>query len=215
MTFYAVPEETEQQTHLPLRITPSAIEGDVEFAATVGRVIELGDRLPLSGQPDMAHLGNAVHGFLAADCPESDQALRAERARDALDRWSVEALRPEDLLLASDRLQQHLASAFPEARPHKEVPIHGRFGLQRASGRIDLLLEAETEMVLIDHKTFPGAHDTWVSKALSFAPQLDMYRALIEQAVDKPVSSCWSHMPIIGRLIEMCIVDKDERDLGS
>ncbi len=89
-------------------------------------------------------------------------------------------------------------------RIRTEVPVHGRLGLQRASGRIDLLLASDTEIILIDHKTFPGGYDTWLPKALSYAPQMGLYRELVERATDQPVSSCWVHMPVIGKLIEVC-----------
>jgi hypothetical protein len=45
---------------------------------------------------------------------------------------------------------------------------------------------------------------TWEPKALSYAPQLGLYRELVERATDRPVSSCWVHMPVIGKLIEIC-----------
>ena len=208
---YEIPEDPNPEEFPPLRITPSTVEVGAESVATVGRVVELGDRLPLVGQPDMEHLGHAVHGFLASDRPDQDQDLRLERARETLDRWGVGALQPASLLVASDRLYEHLTSTYPEMRVHSEVPVHGRFGLQRASGRIDMLLEADAEMILIDHKTFPGAHETWVPKALSYAPQLRMYCSLVEQAADRTVTSCWVHMPIIGKLIEVCFAEPGQK----
>ncbi len=201
---YKVPEAAEREAYPPLRITPSAQEGDAEPSAIIGKVIDLGDRLPLSGQVDMEDLGHAVHGFLASDRPEQGRERRLVHAREVLERWSVSALQPDALVLASDRLHEHLNSTVAGMRIQTEVPVHGRVGLQRASGRIDLLLTGDTETILIDHKTFPGAYDTWVPKALSYAPQLGLYRALIERATDQPVTSCWVHMPVIGKLIEVC-----------
>ncbi len=121
-----------------------------------------------------------------------------------LKRWAVSALQPDALLLASDRLQGHLKSAFAGMRVRTEVPVHGRLGLQRVSGRIDLFLASDTEAILVDHKTYPGAYDTWLPKAHSYAPQLELYRELVERATGRPVSSCWVHMPVIGKLIEVC-----------
>jgi len=60
-------------------------------------------------------------------------------------------------------------------KQHRELPVFSRIGDQRASGRVDLLLETAEGFVIIDHKTFPGASDTWVEKASEYAPQLALH----------------------------------------
>jgi hypothetical protein len=79
--------------------------------------------------------------------------------------------------------------------------VFSRIGDQRASGRTDLLLETAEGFVIIDHKTFPGAPDTWVEKAKEFSPQLALYSQMIVQATGRPVLQSFIHMPIVGAVI--------------
>ena len=79
--------------------------------------------------------------------------------------------------------------------------MFSRIGDQRASGRVDLLLETAEGFVIIDHKTFPGAPDTWVEKAKEFSPQLAIYSQMIAQATGRHVLQSFIHMPIVGVFI--------------
>ncbi|MFZ2086986.1 MAG: UvrD-helicase domain-containing protein, partial [Desulfobaccales bacterium] len=71
----------EKKTFLPARLTPSRIEPEF-FSQTVkdSHSIVLGPRLPLRGRPEMNLLGEAIHGFLAADDPALDKEQRLEIA---------------------------------------------------------------------------------------------------------------------------------------
>ena len=125
-------------------------------------------------------------------------------AKEALDRWSVGgALLPASLIEASKRLDRFIADRWPGAKQHRELPVFSRIGDQRASGRVDLLLETAEGFVIIDHKTFPGAPDTWGEKASEHAPQLALYSHMIAQATGRPVLQSFIHMPIVGVLIDI------------
>jgi hypothetical protein len=50
---------------------------------------------------------------------------------------------------------------WPNATIEREVPVAGRIGHQRLSGRIDMLVTHPRGSVLIDQKTLPGGHDRW------------------------------------------------------
>jgi ATP-dependent exoDNAse (exonuclease V) beta subunit len=125
-------------------------------------------------------------------------------ASNILDRWGVGgAIQSASLIEASDRLERFVAARWPQARQHKEVPVFSRIGNQRASGRIDLLLETDDGFVIVDHKTFPGAPDTWTEKAQEFTPQLRLYGRMVTQATRKPVRAAFIHMPVVGVVIEV------------
>jgi ATP-dependent exoDNAse (exonuclease V) beta subunit len=87
--------------HLPRRIRPSGLATGGPAAVALE---ELGPRLPLVGSPDMAALGEAMHGFLAADDDARSRGDRLAMAEALLRRWGVSALAPEDVVTAGDRL---------------------------------------------------------------------------------------------------------------
>jgi ATP-dependent exoDNAse (exonuclease V) beta subunit len=55
-------------------------------------------------------------------------------------------------------------------------------------GRIDLLLEGVDWFAIVDHKSFPGARDSWEEKAIAHAPQLAIYAQGVEAAIGKRCS---------------------------
>lgn len=75
-----------------------------------------------------------------------------------------------------------------------------RLGNQKSRGWIDLLIETENGYVIIDHKTFPGAREQWEEKALSYAPQLGLYKQAVEQATGKKVLDMLIHMAVVGSM---------------
>jgi ATP-dependent helicase/nuclease subunit A len=163
----------------------------------------LGERLALPGGVDMTHLGEAMHAFLAADRPEETPDHRRALARRLLDRWGVPVVADAVLVEAGDRLWRAVARHWPGASWRTEVPVHGRLGLQRVSGRLDLLLETAEGLVILDHKSFPGPHDEWHARALEHAPQLMLYRQLVEAAARRPVTGTLIHMPVVGTLLKV------------
>lgn len=189
----------------PATLTPSGLPlSDSITAEGPAETHALGGRLPITGHPDMSQLGEAVHGFMAADDQSRDTAWRHEKAARVLARWAIDtALDPASLVAASDRLVQWLHKRWPEARILREVPVFGTLGLQRVNGQIDMLLEDVNGYVVIDHKTFPGPPETWEAKAMRYAPQLGLYAAMVAQATGKDVLGCWIHMPIVGQVIRV------------
>lgn len=202
--FAPLPLLGEQPKYPPARLSPSmAAQNSADTGPQeVGIPIEIGQRLPLNGTPDMRLLGEAVHGFLAADNIDRPMTEREVMAKEALDRWGVSgALLPSSLIEASNRLNVFITGRWPGAKQHREMPVYGCIGTQRASGRVDLLLETSEGFVIIDHKTFPGAPDTWAEKAAGFSPQLSLYSQIISQATGRPVLQRFVHMPIVGAVI--------------
>lgn len=166
--------------------------------------IVLGGWIPLSGSPDMIALGEAVHAFLATDRPGRPSDERRDHAAETLARWGVSALDPAHLLTMGERLFGHLEAVYPGlAAIRAEVPVFGRWAVQRLHGRVDLLLRDESRAVVIDHKSYPGAFDTWERKALDSAPQLRLYARAVRAATGCPTVETWVHMPIVGQLIRM------------
>lgn len=191
-------------SHVPYRLRPSEIEEGPASPARILERISIGPRLPLTGSPDMAALGDAVHGFFAADRKEQDGEQRLEMAERLIMRWGVGgALAPRDVVGAADRLWDFCANRWPNARVVPEWPIFGRAGLQRIQGRIDLLLETDSGFIIVDHKTYPGRSDTWEERVAAYAPQLALYARLCTAATGKEVNSLFVHLPIIGSMLSI------------
>ncbi|WP_448190488.1 UvrD-helicase domain-containing protein [Azospirillum sp. sgz301742] len=190
--------------HPPLRVAPSRWSAtETDAAPEVRRRIALGERLPLPGGVDMTRLGEAMHAFLAIDRPDVPEERRLIDARRLLERWGVPGVAERTLTEAGDRLWCAIARLWPGAGWRTEVPVHGRLELQRVAGRIDLLVETAGGLVILDHKSFPGPHDHWAERALEHAPQLALYRHLVEEAAGRPVTGTFIHMPVVGMLLEV------------
>jgi ATP-dependent exoDNAse (exonuclease V) beta subunit len=194
--------ERSRQNWRPLRLQPSAASAGTAFVSS-GRV-ELGGRIPITGAPEMDVLGQAMHAFLAVDRRDTERSVRLAKARFVLDRWSVIGhVAPEDLLIAADRLRAFVDQRFPGARIRREVPVYALQGPQVITGRIDLLVEGDSDFAIIDHKSFPGRESLWDDKAVAYAPQLDLYARAVATATGKTCSGLFVHMPIVGTVVEV------------
>lgn len=123
------------------------------------------------------------------------------RRRGVVSRWDVTALRPEDLLTMSNRLHCYIQTTWPEARPLREVPIQLRMDDRYLSGRIDLVVECADRLVVIDHKTFPGAGDHLLSLAQEHGPQLCLYAEALGRLTSQYHITKLLHFPIRGQLV--------------
>lgn len=200
----------------PFRIVPS--KGDevwpelVEWVsrAEIGTVERLPASVALTSKNiDHELLGNAVHGFLAADHDTLTPDERTARAERLLSGYGMTGyVRPETLLASSDTLRAWVRERWPRARWHREVPVEALVdtvhGTRRVRGVIDLLLEQDDELVVLDHKTFPAPSEAaWRAKCHDFIPQLATYALLLTQATGKPPTSMWIHLPVGGGMVEV------------
>lgn len=189
--------------HLPYRLRPSGAPARPGGARILERFV-LGPRLAITGSPDMAALGDAVHGFFAADqglrMPEARQRL----AESLMRRWGVGgALAPADVVAAADRLSGFISTRWPGVEIRREWPIAGRVAMQRVNGRLDLLIETPKGLIIIDHKTYPGRPDTWEGRAIGYAGQLELYGQLCAAATDKSVEGLFVHLPVAGAILRV------------
>jgi ATP-dependent exoDNAse (exonuclease V) beta subunit len=182
----------------PRRLRPSAAATDGAVTFTVHHI---GPRLPLTGHADMRLVGEAVHGFMAADRPSAPQPWREGLARRLLDAWQVTALAPQDLVGAADRFWSHIASAYPVAELRREWPVLQVAEGSITSGRADLVVEHADGLALYDHKTFPGDEARWDEEMKSYAPQLASYAAILAQASGRVVIRQAVHLAIAGVIL--------------
>lgn len=190
---------TRLPVHAPEFIQPSA----PTQAGRVGAPTEIGSRLPIAGQPDMEIVGNALHGFLAADRPSLKESQRREIVSGLLKRWSLAAaMDVEAVVGAGAALRDWVERNWPAARWHREWPLMMR--LKDGStlrGIADLVLETSAGYVVIDHKSFPGGRDKAVDRAASYAGQVLAYAEAIRAGTGKPIVGCYIHLPVAGLVV--------------
>ena len=181
--------------HPAATVAPSSLDG----AGSVGPLLSLGPRLPLRGDPPMAALGEAVHGFLASATQDEATAARLLAA------WGVQgALTPRDVVSAGTNLQTWIDAQWPGAAAHAEWPVQQRLaGGTLLRGFVDLVLDVGDGWVVIDHKTFPGGSTAALARAAEYAGQLAAYANALTAATRRPVVGRFIHFPVSGCAVEV------------
>jgi ATP-dependent exoDNAse (exonuclease V) beta subunit len=184
--------------HPPARLSPSSIPGDGQILS----LEKIGHRLPLANNADMTALGEAIHTFYAADHPGLENKARLHLATDILNRWQVSAyLKPEHLLQSADALKTWANQQYPNAVWKKEVPIlHRLDNGTLVSGFIDLLLETSNQLIIIDHKAFPGNQTELKKRSEEYFGQLAAYESCLKEISVKPVVKIL-HYPVAGFVV--------------
>jgi len=187
------------EEHPPAYLYPSEMECDAQLET----VETIGKRMAIEGKPNMTDLGEAIHGFFAADLPGLDSGKRKELAAGMLTRWGVDgAVEPAALVAASDNLRQWGERNHPGARWHREWPIRYRTSEGSViSGFIDLVLDTRNGLVVIDHKSFPGKLEGDQVRIRKYAGQLRTYADAVPAAQGKPVRDTLVHLPISGEMV--------------
>ncbi len=199
--------DAEPRSFPPLAVTPSeeAREQEEQKNEKIVEAIDLGVRLPFAGSSDMSRVGEAIHRFLAADDPDWEEPRRLALAERLLDAWGVSGLDPRDVATMSLRFHAFVADRWPGGVLKRETPIIFRMGERTLSGRIDALVETPHEIVVFDHKSFPGRASAWADQVQKHARQLRLYREAIAASLPSPKPIMLAlHLPISG---EVLIVD--------
>jgi ATP-dependent exoDNAse (exonuclease V) beta subunit len=188
--------------HTPARLTPSAAP---PVPCALGEVIALGARIPIRGKPEMEAVGDAIHGFLAADRRGLAEDERLAMARDLLAGHGVaEHVGAAEVVAAATRLWTWIDARFQGARIYREWPISHRAGSGAlVVGKADLVLVGGPGVVVIDHKTFPGVAEAAAERALGYSGQLAAYADAVRAATGATGAATWIHFPIRGRLVEV------------
>jgi len=196
------PTPLQPSPKLPARLTPSR-QPQVP-GSRVGKIIDVGSRLPFSGALEEADLGDALHAIFAAEFVNPDHARRLENIQRILRGYSLgDQIKSEDVLQMVERFRACLAQQFQPKQVLVEIPIATTNEMgQRIEGFIDMLVETGNGWILIDHKSFPGKRSEWSTEAVSYSGQLALYREALKK-LKLPVVSMWIHFAVGGGLVEV------------
>ncbi|MBW2736456.1 MAG: UvrD-helicase domain-containing protein [Deltaproteobacteria bacterium] len=210
------PVASGPKEHAPATIQPSSVVATNGREATLGEVQRIGVHLAVRGKPEMSALGQALHGFLAADRGDLSAGERQAMALGLLARWGVtDCLDEEEVIVASDHLHAWVEERWPGATWRCEWPIlqRNRAG-SLVQGIADLVLELAEGLVIIDHKSFPGSLGDAITRAPDYGPQLQSYARALQAATGKPVLSCYLHFPLVAACVEV-MVEVEVEDGGD
>lgn len=200
-TVHWYPESADHPAYPPAALQPSAMDG----TGKTGEMAVLHGGLTVNLPGGMDRIGNAVHGFLAADRVAYTPGQRLAMAERLLKNWDVtNRLPPQSLLQVGDCLRKWVVQKWPNAIWHREFPLAFRNAAgSLARGTADLVLELTTGVVLIDHKSFLGNQEQTKTRAATYAGQLAAYKLALESATGKPVHGTFVHFHLCGVMVEV------------
>jgi ATP-dependent exoDNAse (exonuclease V) beta subunit len=171
---------------------------------SVGEPRTIGRRLVPGGGPQWERVGEAVHAYLALPLAHLDEAQREAAAARLVARWAVaRAVEPSVLREAGTAWAGFLAAELPGAEELTEQPISWwNEDDQVMEGWIDTLLRLPSgEVVLVDHKTYPG-DDPVTHVRERYLGQMATYAQALAAAGRAP-SRILIHLPLRGEVLEV------------
>ncbi len=180
---------------LPLVFKPS---GASSAGCKIVERVRVGERVAIANGTDMAQLGTAIHGCIAASFVDPQAPLSLTEVNDILAGLGVgDRVSSNAIFGQINALHQWVVARWPDSKAHTEIPVESMLDTgQIMQGRIDLLLAIDQGWVLIDHKSNPQGADQWESLAKASAGQMAEYKSAIERATGKPVCESWLFFPV-------------------
>ncbi len=200
-SFWFRPRATPHEK-LSLLIRPHA-KAPVENAV-VKLVKRTGAGIGVVRSPDAETLGQALHAVIAAETvnPSSADALEVTK-RIIETHGLVTHLEPQGVLEAVRAFLKFVQREFSPRRLWVEHPItHVLDNGQIVRGWIDLLIETDSNWVIIDHKSSTQNEDRLKEASLKYSGQLFCYKNAVEAASGK-TADCWIHYPVSGHLVRL------------
>ncbi|MDO5730366.1 UvrD-helicase domain-containing protein [Corynebacterium sphenisci] len=187
------------------RVAPSSLAPDparAEATAVVDRAT-LGAPVVAGGAAGWDAVGDCVHAYLALPLAAMDAGRRAEAAARLVAAWGVgDRMGADRLVAVGERWTGWVAAEYPGARLRTEVPITWvNEGHQVLEGWIDALIEcADGAVVLVDHKSYPGAEPKRHVRE-EYLGQLAGYADALELAGAGRPAEVLVHLPLLGRVL--------------
>ena len=178
--------------------------GSEESLASVSAPRSIGPVLVRGGGPQWERVGEAVHAFLALPLEQLSPQQRESAAQRLLERWVVtRTVDARVLHETGEAWSRFLAEEFPGAQQLTEQPITWwNEEDQVMEGWIDTLLRLPSgEIVLVDHKSYPG-DDPVGHVRRHYLGQMATYSRALAAAGRAP-DRILMHLPLRGEVIEI------------
>ena len=188
-------EPTTREQRLPRTFNPSQADSP---AMAVAKTIALGERMEIGSKVDWTTVGHAVHAAMALAFVDQTIPIKTDDVARILAGYSLTAhVSAKALADQVNTVAQWVGKQWPGCRTLPEWPVEAVLPSgQILNGRVDLLVDAGSHWVLIDHKSNPGARSSWPELANTYGGQLLAYQTAIEMATGKPVKESWLVLPI-------------------
>jgi ATP-dependent exoDNAse (exonuclease V) beta subunit len=196
------PDPATYQERLPRIFNPSKADSP---AMAVAETISLGERMAIGNAVDWTTVGHAIHAAMALAFVDLSRPIATGDVQRILSGYQLLAHISAIALTAQvSSVAEWVSKQWPGCRTLPEWPVEAILPMgQVLNGRIDLLVDAGTHWVLIDHKSNPGARSSWPELANIHGGQLLAYQAALELATGKPVKEIWLVLPVAGGAIRI------------
>ena len=207
-------------TDIPLRPTGEAARrasarfqasaaASLDSLGTVAEPRRIGRRLVDRGGRRWERVGEAIHAYLALPLGLLSAEQREAAAARLVQRWSVaRAVDPAVLQEAGTAWAAFVAEEFPGAEELTEQPISWwNEDDQVMEGWIDTLLRLPSgEIVLVDHKSYPG-EDPVGHVREKYLGQMATYSRALAATGTRP-SRILIHLPLRGEVVEVELAEE-------
>ncbi|AXK44234.1 UvrD-helicase domain-containing protein [Brachybacterium saurashtrense] len=197
--------EGEGPVQRAARFQASGVASD-EALGTVHAPRTIGRRLVTGGGPQWERVGEAIHAYLALPLDALTEEQREAAAARLVQRWTVSrTVEPTVLVEAGTAWASFLAEEFPGAELLTEQPLTWwNEEDQVMEGWIDTLLRLPGgEIVLVDHKSYPGEHPVEHVRE-HYLGQLATYSRALAASGLAP-SRILLHLPLRGEVVEVTL----------
>ena len=104
--------------------------------------------------------------------------------------------------------QSYINTTFSILKEYPEFYMEKFIGNKKATGEADLVLELQSELVLIDYKSFPGKKEDIFNADSAFyagkySGQLNLYKEMLSDYFVKPVKHQFIYYVVQGVLVEV------------
>ena len=184
------------------RVTPSRLPPDERFEVT--ETVELGERMSVKGNPDMAQVGEAIHALIATQVINNPADPIILSKRIIYDYDLEDNIDPTEALQSAQRFIEFSNKRLGAKQILVEHPIEYRLANnQVASGWIDALIVTDDGYILVDHKSSPKSRATAGEEALKYTGQMSLYQQAVASATGKPIPDCWIHFAVMGLMVRL------------
>lgn len=209
-TFVQKPSERTERTEKYL--SPSKLTADRDANNKSNAVIRILDEIspviPRSNWQDMALIGTCIHNIFAIYQLDNNQ--NQANATRVIDNFGLgETLGPivSQIINSVTNLYHYLTAHYgPAESIDKELPFYHEVDSHIVHGEMDLVWNYRKEnmlySVLVDYKTFPGAHSILTERTQEYIPQLKAYKQALE-AGNRQVQDCLIFYAVQGSIAEV------------